>query len=359
MNIKLRERKLSKGVIRYYLDIYYNSKRSYEFLDIKIFPNDTKETRNEKKKIAELIRSNKEIELLTSTTKYIPKHLKNVHFFDFAENYLKNYKKKDVRMLYSAQAHFKSYIKTSNITINEITVSIMIGFKDYLNNEAGLNGETPHNYFTRFKKILKFAELQGLIKDNPTSNIKFQKKVSNDVLKKQVLNTEEIRTLAKTHCGNSEVKKAFLFACYTGLGLAEINALKWQNIVKDKLITKREKTEQKVEIRLKPEILGLLGEKQSKNTSIFNLKNENSKYLSTNAINKCLKNWVNRADIEKHITFYCARHTFATQLLLHKSNLKTVADLLGQTSTRSTIKYVNHTDALKEEAINNLPNLNI
>jgi hypothetical protein len=36
----------------------------------------------------------------------------------------------------------------------------MYGFKDYL------TGETPHNYFTRFKKILKSAELKGLLINN-------------------------------------------------------------------------------------------------------------------------------------------------------------------------------------------------
>jgi len=358
MNVRLRNKKLTKGVIRYYLDIYIEGKRSYEFLDVKIYPSDTKSIKDEKKKIAELIRSNKELELLTETTKYVPKHLKNVNFFDFADDFIKNYAKKDVRILKASLKQFKVYLKNDNINVLQITTSIMYGFKDYLIDECGLTGETPHNYFTRFKKILKNAELKRLLKENPTKDIKFRKTIGDGVLKKQILTTAELQSLAITKCGNEETKKAFLFACFTGLGLAEIKKLTWKNVVNGKLITNREKTKQKVEIKLKEGLLKLIGDKKTITTPIFILLNKNNVSLSTNAINKSIKNWVKRAKIEKHITFYCARHTFATQLLQYGANLKTVADAMGHTSTKSTIKYLNYIDNLKDDAIDNLPDIN-
>jgi len=358
MSVSLRTRKQSKGSIKYFLDISHNGKRYYDFLDIKIFPTDSKQIKLDKKNLAELIRSNREIELLTETSAYVPKHLKDVDFFDFAEGYIKNYKKKDVRMIQASLNYFKEYVNDKNLTILQITSSVMYGYKDYLTGECGLTGETPHNYFTRFKKILKSAELKGLLIKNPTKDIKFRKTIGDSVLKKQILTTDELQTLAKTKCGNEETKRAFLFACYTGLGLAEIKLLTWKNVVNGKLYTNREKTKQKVEIKLKEGVLKLIGEKQAKSVHIFNLKNEKGVSLSTNAINKCIKNWVDRADIEKHITFYCARHTFATQLLQYGANLKTVADAMGHTSTKSTIKYLNYIENLKDEAIDNLPDIN-
>ncbi|MCB0444114.1 MAG: hypothetical protein KDC52_14580 [Ignavibacteriae bacterium] len=48
MSVNLRERKLSKGATKFYLDIYYNGERSYEFLDIKIEPDDTRNAKKEK-----------------------------------------------------------------------------------------------------------------------------------------------------------------------------------------------------------------------------------------------------------------------------------------------------------------------
>jgi len=358
MYVNLRTRKQSKGSIRYFLDIHHNGSRTYEFLDVKIYPTDTKQIKTDKKNLAELIRSNREIELITETTNYVPKNLKSINFFDFADNFIKNYKKKDVRMIQASLNYFKKFINDDKLTIVQLTPIIMYGYKDYLTGQCGLTGETPHNYFTRFKKILKSAELKGLIINNPTKEIKFRKTVGDSILKKQILTTDELQTLANTKCGNNETKKAFLFACYTGLGLAEIQKLTWENVVNGKLVTNREKTKQKVEIKLKEGLLKLIGEKQTKTSLIFKLENEKHILLSTNAINKCIKNWVERSKIEKHITFYCARHTFATQLLQYGANLKTVADAMGHTSTKSTIKYLNYIDNLKDDAIDNLPDLN-
>lgn len=358
MNVRLRNKSLAKGVIRYYLDIYIEGARSYEFLDVKIYPSDTKSIKDEKKKIAELIRSNKELELLTETTKYVPKHLKNVNFFDFADNFIENYTKKDLRMLKATLKQFKKYLKNNYLTVVQVTPSIMYGFKDYLIDECNLSGETPHNYFTRFKKILKSAEIKGLLKENPTSQIKFKKISSETNLKKQVLNTSELQTLANTKCGNENIKRAFMFACFTGLGEAELKLLKWSNITNNQIITYREKTKQKIQLKLKDSTLKFIGNQGDKKEYIFNLRNENGAFLSTNAVNKCIKNWVKRAKIEKHITFYCARHTFATQLLQYGANLKTVADALGHTTTKSTIKYLNYIDNLKDDAIDNLPDIN-
>jgi site-specific recombinase XerD len=59
--------------------------------------------------------------------------------------------------------------------------------------------------------------------------------------------------------------------------------------------------------------------------------------------------------VEKDITFYCGRHTFAVQLLLHGANLKTVSELMGHSDIRSTMKYLNYIDELKNNAIDSLP----
>ena len=358
MSVILREKKLAKGAIKYYLDIYHNGDRTYEFLDIKIDPSDSKSIKKEKRTIAKMIRSNRELDLLSRDTNYLPVHLKRINFFDYANSFISNYKKKDIRMIEATLKHFEKFVKNPKLKLIEISPSIMKDYMDYLNNESNLKGETPHNYFTRFKKILNDAELKGMIRDNPTKNIKFNKKTKSDELKKQVLTSDELKLLANTDCGNSELKKAFLFSCFTGLGFAEIKKLQWKNITNNRLSIRREKSNQKVELKLRESLLNSLGKKGDKDDYIFSIKNNKGKDISDNGINKCLKNWVSRAKIEKHITFYCARHTFATQLLQHGTNLKTVAVAMGHASTKNTIKYLNYIDNLKDDAIDNLPELN-
>ena len=97
--------------------------------------------------------------------------------------------------------------------------------------------------------------------------------------------------------------------------------------------------------------MGKLGEKDG---FIFKIQS-----LSDNGANKAIRNWVNSVQIEKHITFYCARLSYACQLLINGANLKTVADAMGHSSTRSTLKYLNHVQRLQDEAIDKLPSLNV
>jgi len=118
------------------------------------------------------------------------------------------------------------------------------------------------------------------------------------------------------------------------------------------LIIYREKTREQIINDLPATALKLLGKKGKADDNIFNLP-------SGAAIHKNLKNWVKRAKIDKHLSYYCSRHTFACLLLMKGANLKTVADLLGHTSTKHTVKYLNYIDPLKEEAINKLPDLDI
>ncbi|MGJ8665082.1 MAG: tyrosine-type recombinase/integrase [Patiriisocius sp.] len=357
MSIKLREKKLAKGAFRYYLDIYIDGERSYETIDIKVSPKDSPSLKKEKKTIANLIRSNRELEYLTGGTNYIPKHLRNVNFFDFAEKFKSDYQKKDIKMINATIRHFELYVNNPKLKLSDITPILMRGYMDYLNDDAGLNGESPHNYFTRFKKVLRDAELKGLISDNPAKDIKFRRKAQRNQLRKDILTIEELKLLSNTTCGNNEVKKAFLFACFTGLGYAEIKKLKWGNIVNNRLVTKREKTNQDVDVKIKDSILNLLGDRGKKSEFVFQIMNDDGKDISDNGVNKCIKNWVKRAKIDKQITFYCGRHTYATQLLLHGANLKSVADALGHSNTQHTIKYLNYIDSLKDDAVDRLPEL--
>jgi len=350
MSVIIRNRELKSGLLSYYLDIHHNGERWREFIKIKIYSNDP--DRNEKKKIIERIRAHRELEILTDQTDYIPKHIKKINFFAFADDFIKKYRYRDIRIVENSIKKFKNYSKNSQLSISQITTNKMEEFKDYLIHDAGLSGETPHNYFTRFKKILKAAKLKGYINEMPTDDIRFSNPTKEDTLKKQVLNIEELQILAQTFCGNEDVKKAFLFACYTSLGLAEIRELKWKNIINNRLETHRKKTGELINNRLNLTALELIGEQKYSNDYIFKLQS-----ISDNAVNKDLKNWVKRAKIIKHITFYCARHTFACLLLLNGANLKTVADAMGHSSTKSTLKYLNYVQKLQDEAIDNLPAL--
>jgi site-specific recombinase XerD len=74
---------------------------------------------------------------------------------------------------------------------------------------------------------------------------------------------------------------------------------------------------------------------------------------------KALRHWVARAGIEKHITWHCGRHSFATNLLSNGANIKVVSELLGHSSLKFTQKYLRALDDQKKAAINSLPAIDI
>lgn len=74
---------------------------------------------------------------------------------------------------------------------------------------------------------------------------------------------------------------------------------------------------------------------------------------------KSVKCWAKRAGINKHISWHCARHSFAVKTLNNGANIKTVASLLGHSGLKHTEKYTRAVDKLKENAINSLPELGL
>ena len=100
------------------------------------------------------------------------------------------------------------------------------------------------------------------------------------------------------------------------------------------------------------QLIGQVPKGKDKNTVIFRLPSYESSC-------KSVKHWVKLAGIDKHISWHCARHSFAVNILNNGANIKTVASLLGHSSLRHTEKYTRAVDKLKEDAINSLPELKI
>jgi integrase len=69
---------------------------------------------------------------------------------------------------------------------------------------------------------------------------------------------------------------------------------------------------------------------------------------------KSLQRWTQLAGIDKHITWHCARHSFALNILNNGANIKTVASLLGHSGLQYVEKYTRAIDELKTAAINSL-----
>lgn len=362
-NVVLREKKLDNGNISLYLDIYRSGKRSYEFLKLYILDKPQtpleREQNNKTYQLAEDTRTKREQEMNHAEFGFIAPHLKRTDFLAFYQEYLDNYKKKDGRMVKGSFEYLKSFLKEEKISISnplypkDITPELIQKYADYL--QSNLKGETPASYFKRFKKVLRYAVSKDLFHKNPAADISI---TVNEGLKKDILSFDEIQSLANADCPNSEVKKAFLFSLNTGLRWVDVDGLKYESIdfSNKKLTINQEKTKHSstnsiVVIDLNSTAMKLIGEQRLPNDKVFNLP-------SHTGCLKNLKTWVGNAKINKHITWHCARHSFAVNLLGEvKTDIKTVASLLGHSGLKHTEKYTRAVDELKNKAVNGIPEI--
>ena len=147
---------------------------------------------------------------------------------------------------------------------------------------------------------------------------------------------------------------------YYGLRFCDVKDLTYKNIDYTNHLLKFEQNKTKghsansgVVIPLNDGLLSLIGEDpENLDSSIFNLPTYES-------CCKSVKRWVKRAGINKHISWHCARHSFAVNILNNGANIKTVASLLGHSGLKHTEKYTRAVDKLKSEAINSLPELKL
>ena len=90
-----------------------------------------------------------------------------------------------------------------------------------------MNGETPANYFSKFRRVLEAATKNGYFKRSPVSDLAAISKSDKRV--KEILETGEYKKLIHTPCINYEVKNTFVFSIYTGFRWLDTKPLRWEN----------------------------------------------------------------------------------------------------------------------------------
>lgn len=162
---------------------------------------------------------------------------------------------------------------------------------------------------------------------------------------------EEMKAVMAAPCPHEDVKRAFLFCCFTGLRYSDVSVLTWRNIkqVNDGLVVSiqsMQKTGKQVTIPLNQSALKWLPDRNGckPGQKVFDMT-----CLST--CNRCLKKTAAAAGIEKNVSFHTARHSMATLSLAAGDDLYTVGKLLGHTSINSTQVYADVVMKTKIEAV--------
>ena len=175
--------------------------------------------------------------------------------------------------------------------------------------------------------------------------------------KREYLTDEELQKLiAKDFSSNKKhqfAKDMYLFSFYCrGMNFIDLLKLNNSNLYDERLSYLRTKTGVHLDFKLRDhslEILKVYNQKSmnsylfplllDENMTIKKIKNRSHKLLGQ--INPALKEMMAILKISKHITFYTARHTFATFLKFENIPIDAISEMLGHTDIRTTQAYLN------------------
>ena len=364
--VKIRERENKDGTtsiildchMGYYVDIDGKKKaqRERRFLDFKLIQNPRTPSQRQQNKDylekARLIASQWEKSIINEEYDLEDTEKSKTLVYAYLVKEINRIKDKSSRASYNTMlSHFqKAFPKT--ITFKQINKREEAKkFYDYLTDKAikidgeNLSKNSANKYFNRLRFILKEAKEEGYIQD-----LKFNVKQLSGLKPEIVyLTLDEFRILENTDEKNSSLKNAFLFACLTALRIGDLNKLTWGEIVEDKddkgnptieynrIMDKKPNGKQR-RIRNYFDIYAkkYLGERQNDSDKVFPSlpKDASSKF------NLKLREWILRAGISKHITFHCAKDSFAMYHIIHKEvGVFKLSVLLNHTDIRSSMHY--------------------
>lgn len=350
--------------------MYHNEetkKRTYEFLRLYLYDKPKnfleKEHNKETEQLAEAIRAQKILDIQSRKHGFVSSVNGKIGFLEYFKLMVE--KKSDSNGNYgnwlSTLKHLTNFCKGNDIQLSKVDDTFLESFKIYLltNKISSRNGKLSQNsalsYFNKVRTSLKEAYQTKMIAENPINRVKgIKEKESN----RQYLTLDELQKLVKTDCDYPIIKDAFIFSSLTGLRFSDIKSLKWKNITYDSqngYIIKftQQKTKGVENLPISEQAIRIIGERKHDDDFVF------SNLIYSAYHNKILHKWIEKAGIDKHITFHCARHSFATLQLTMNTDIYTVSKLLGHRHLKTTEIYAKVIDKKKINAVANMPDLNL
>lgn len=247
----------------------------------------------------------------------------------------------------------------SDMQIHEMNTVFIENFYLYLRNIHGINNNTAMKFIQRFRTILMYVRNTGVDFVNPFANYKFNyEKVDRGFLEQDEIDRIYQKKFASKRL--EQVRDMFIFSCYTGLSYIDLCNLTPDNLKtgfdgKLWIMTKREKTgvDSNIPLLEIPRQILVKYEGHIKNGKLLPV-------ISNQKMNDYLEEIGILCEINKHITFHLARHTFATEICITQGvPIESVSKMLGHTNIKTTQIYarvvdrkVSHDMAVLERKIN-------
>lgn len=258
--------------------------------------------------------------------------------YDITLNHLLNF----IRITH--KAHDYDITLVDKVFVNEFAAYLQGYRREDDKKRCEVNGALKH--LKRLKKVMGMAFANDWIPKNPVSLTSFHP----SKFERGFLTQKEIKTLQETQLtpSLSVVRDIFLFACFTGISYIDLYKLTGENLSVGIdgsmwLYYHRQKTMQRVAVPLLEPAIELIRKYEPyhefrKDSRIFPVP-------ANQVVNRYLKQIAALANINKHVTFHQARHTFATSITLSEGiPIETVSRMLGHASIATTQIYAKIVD---------------
>lgn len=247
------------------------------------------------------------------------------------------------------EAFLRNKYAIDDIPFKDVNGAFIYNLESFLryesehNGKVGIKNNSVVKYFKNFKTVCNFAIRLELIESNPFT--KFEGKIN---IKDSVYLTQN--ELDKIECKNfgidrlDKVKDIFLFSCYTGYAPIDAENLTHDNLIQNNdgdywIITDRIKTGVRANVPVLPSVLRIIRKYADNNQRLI-------PKISNQKMNSYLKEIADLCGIKKNLTWYVARHTFATTVTLGNGiRLENVSAMMGHTNIKQTQHYAKVLDS--------------
>lgn len=236
-----------------------------------------------------------------------------------------------------------STYKKENMPASEISSSFVFKLEQFLKYESsfkdqtGIKNNSVVKYMKMYKTACNYAIKMDLILKNPFNVYDGRLSVKDAVFLTQLeLNTIENKIFSTPRL--EKVKDIFLFSCYTGYAPVDAMDLTERNLSEDSngnlwIMTSRAKTAIRANVPVLPTVEKIISKYKNQQKGLI-------PKISNQKMNAYLKEIADSCSIDKHLTWYVARHTFATTVTLGNGvRLENVSAMMGHTNTKQTQHY--------------------
>jgi len=240
-------------------------------------------------------------------------------------------------------AFMKKHYTVEDMPVSEISNSFVYNLEEYLKYESSFKGQVgiKNNSVVKYMKMYKtacnYCIRMDLFVRNPFDAYDGKLSVKDAVfLTQQELKLIEEKTIFMERL--QKVRDIFLFCCYTGYAPVDALNLTPANLFEDNdgnlwIMTNRTKTAIRENVPVLPPAMAVI--KKYKNKQIGLLPQ-----ISNQKMNAYLKEIADICEINKHLTWYVSRHTFATTVTLGNGvRLEHVSAMMGHTNIKQTQHY--------------------